>query len=76
MTDYVPFTYRITKAGDILISRDGRQVTTLRGATADRLAARLGDDEESDQALLQRALRPNPAGNADERTPLVLVRPA
>ena len=28
-----------------------------------------------DQALLQRALRPNPAGNANERTPLVLVRP-
>ena len=28
-----------------------------------------------DQALLQRALRPNPAGNGDERTPLVLVRP-
>lgn len=28
------------------------------------------------QALLQRALRPNPAGNADERTPLVLVRQA
>lgn len=29
-----------------------------------------------DEALLQRALRPNPAGNANERTPLVLVRPA
>ncbi len=29
-----------------------------------------------DQALLQRALRPNPAGNANERTPLVLVRPS
>jgi hypothetical protein len=28
-----------------------------------------------DLPLLQRALRPNPAGNADERTPLVLVRP-
>ncbi|MCP9848653.1 F420-0:Gamma-glutamyl ligase [Cyanobium sp. Morenito 9A2] len=28
-----------------------------------------------DQTLLQRALRPNPAGNANERTPLVLVRP-
>ena len=28
-----------------------------------------------DEALLQRALRPNPAGNANERTPLVLVRP-
>ena len=27
-----------------------------------------------DEALLQRALRPNPAGNANERTPLVLVR--
>ena len=29
-----------------------------------------------DEALLERALRPNPAGNANERTPLVLVRPA
>ncbi|MFM7455607.1 MAG: F420-0:Gamma-glutamyl ligase [Vulcanococcus sp.] len=28
-----------------------------------------------DEALLMRALRPNPAGNANERTPLVLVRP-
>ena len=28
-----------------------------------------------DDALLQRALRPNPAGNANQRTPLVLVRP-
>ena len=35
------------------------------------LAASQGCDEE----LLQRALRPNPAGNANERTPLVLVRP-
>jgi len=35
------------------------------------LAASRGCDE----ALLQRALRPNPAGNANERTPLVLVRP-
>ncbi len=36
------------------------------------LAASGGTDEE----LLHRALRPNPAGNANERTPLVLVRPA
>ncbi len=35
------------------------------------LAASPGTDED----LLQRALRPNPAGNANERTPLVLVRP-
>jgi hypothetical protein len=35
------------------------------------LAASQGCDHD----LLQRALRPNPAGNANERTPLVLVRP-
>jgi hypothetical protein len=35
------------------------------------LASSQGCDEE----LLHRALRPNPAGNANERTPLVLVRP-
>ena len=28
-----------------------------------------------DEQLLMRALKPNPAGNANERTPLVLVRP-
>ena len=28
-----------------------------------------------DEGLLMRALKPNPAGNANERTPLVLVRP-
>ena len=28
-----------------------------------------------DLSLLERALRPNPAGNANERTPLVVVRP-
>jgi hypothetical protein len=36
----------------------------------------LAASRDCDQALLQRALRPNPAGNANERTPLVLVRPA
>ena len=30
----------------------------------------------SDLALIERALRPNPAGNANERTPLVLIRPS
>ena len=35
------------------------------------LAASSGCDE----ALLTRALKPNPAGNANQRTPLVLVRP-
>ncbi len=36
----------------------------------------LAASQGCDQELLHRALRPNPAGNADERTPLVLVRPA
>ncbi|MCT0226503.1 F420-0:Gamma-glutamyl ligase [Synechococcus sp. CS-1328] len=36
----------------------------------------LASSQGCDEALLQRALRPNPAGNANERTPLVLVRPA
>ncbi len=35
----------------------------------------LASSRGCDESLLQRALRPNPAGNANERTPLVLVRP-
>jgi len=35
----------------------------------------LASSEGCDEELLHRALRPNPAGNANERTPLVLVRP-
>jgi len=35
----------------------------------------LASSRGCDEALLHRALRPNPAGNANERTPLVLVRP-
>jgi hypothetical protein len=30
----------------------------------------------SDLPLIERALKPNPAGNANERTPLVVIRPA
>jgi len=36
----------------------------------------LASSEGCDEGLLLRALRPNPAGNANERTPLVVVRPA
>ncbi|MGC6483495.1 MAG: F420-0:Gamma-glutamyl ligase [Synechococcus sp.] len=35
----------------------------------------LASSRGCNHALLHRALRPNPAGNANERTPLVLVRP-
>ena len=36
----------------------------------------LASSQGCDEDLLMRALRPNPAGNANQRTPLVLVRPA
>ena len=36
----------------------------------------LASSNGCDEAMLYRALRPNPAGNANERTPLVLVRPS
>ena len=36
----------------------------------------LASNQGCDEDLLMRALRPNPAGNANQRTPLVLVRPA
>ncbi len=36
----------------------------------------LAASDGCDEGLLLRALRPNPAGNANERTPLVVVRPA
>ena len=35
----------------------------------------LASSRGCDEALLERALRPNPAGNANQRTPLVVVRP-
>lgn len=57
------FTYRITKSGDVWISRDHRVVTTVRGSTAARLAAKLGADDATDQALLQRATGNYKRGN-------------
>ena len=35
----------------------------------------LASSDGCDEELLTRALKPNPAGNANQRTPLVLVRP-
>lgn len=49
-----PFSYRITKDEQVLISRGGRQVVTVRGAAAARLIGRLGQDEASDQEALAR----------------------
>jgi hypothetical protein len=50
-----PFTYRVTKAGQVLVSRDARQVVTVSGAAAARLIPLLGVDDETDQELLARA---------------------
>lgn len=50
------FTYRVTKDGKVLISTDGRLITTLAGKDAVRLIARLdGVDRREIQHLLARA---------------------
>ncbi|MCD2500051.1 MULTISPECIES: hypothetical protein [Microbacterium] len=54
MSTYVPFAW--TEAGTtVRITRGGTLVTVVGGADARRLLARLGDSDENDQALLQRA---------------------
>jgi hypothetical protein len=52
-----PFDYRVTKSGQVLISRGGRQVVTVAGARAARLIATLesakanGDEDAAQLAL-------------------------
>ena len=50
-----PFTFHVTKAGTILVSRGGRLVVTISGTKADRLIPLLGVDDATDQDLLARA---------------------
>jgi len=46
-----PFDWRVTKNGQVLISRGGRVVVTVRGPAAVKLAGQLDRlDEESDAA--------------------------
>lgn len=50
------FTHRVTKDGKVLISTDGRLVTTLAGQQAAKLISRLdGADRRQVQHLLARA---------------------
>ena len=49
-----PFDNRRTKDGRVLISRDGRRVTTVAGAAAARLAKAI--DEAPDHAAIQQLL--------------------
>lgn len=48
-----PFDWRATKNGQVMVSRGGRVVTTVRGGAAAKLLARLesADDEEAQQLL-------------------------
>ena len=59
----VPFSYRITAAGQVLGSREGRQVATVAGSAAAKLVERLGMDPERDQLLLARATGNYKRGN-------------
>lgn len=52
---YEPFEYAITASGTVRITRGGRLVTVAAGTDARRLIAKLGADDDTDQALLQRA---------------------
>jgi len=58
-----PFAYRITKSGEVQVSRGGRMVTVVRGAEARRLEARLGRDDSADQQLLARVTGNYKRGN-------------
>jgi hypothetical protein len=59
-----PFDWRVTRDGQVLVSRGGRVVTTLRGAAAERLIGKLhGADEDEAQHLLARATGNYKRGN-------------
>ena len=58
-----PFAYRITKSGEVRVSRGGREIVVVRGAAASRLAAQLGADPDADQQLLARATGNYKRGN-------------
>ena len=50
-----PFTFRVTKAGQVLVPRGSTLVVTVSGSSAARLIPLLGVDHETDQDLLARA---------------------
>ena len=61
-----PFSFRVGKAEQVMISRGGRVVMTVGGKRAARLIAALGVSDELDQQLLARATGNYRRGN--ERT--------
>ena len=58
------FSYRSTKDGKVLISWEGRVVTTLKGVTAQQFLARASSaDAEGRQVLMARATANFKRGN-------------
>lgn len=59
-----PFSYRVTKAGQVLVSRGGKQVAVVAGARAARLIALLATaDEDEAQLALAKATGNYKRGN-------------
>ena len=52
----LPFAWRSTKARDVMISWNGRTVTTLRGKAAERFLAKIAElDDTAAQHVMARA---------------------
>ena len=60
-----PFDYRVTKAGEVLISRGGRTVVTLGGAAAAKLLSSIdaATTDTAEQLVLARATGNYKRGN-------------
>ena len=59
-----PFDWRVSKDGQVRVTRGGRVVTVLRGAAAARLIGKLdGADDDEAQQLLARATGNYKRGN-------------
>ena len=59
-----PFDWQLTKAGAVLVFRDGRQIVTVRGRAGEKLAAQLERaDVRGAQQLLARATGQYKHGN-------------
>lgn len=50
-----PFSYQVTKSGQVRISRGGRVVVVVAGAAAAKLIPALGESDDLDQEVLARA---------------------
>lgn len=58
-----PFDWQVTASGAVRVSRGGRGVAVIGGRDAERLLARLGRDDATDQLLLAKATGNYKRGN-------------